>query len=422
MAARRSAARPRLLAMDGLRLLCALAVAGYHYGVAWRIDGVHPPAYHLPTASHVLIYGFLGVELFFMISGFVICMSSWGRGLGEFFTSRVVRVYPAFWISCLITAVVIAVLPVTVGVPVATKLTPPDIAVNMTMLAEPLSTPLVDTVYWTLWVELRFYLLFALLSWRGLTYRRVTAFCILWMTAAILTPSLDSKLIDTLVMPTWAPYFVAGVAMYLMHRYRPNALLWAIVGFCWLVSLQRVQVRIADVHPGFSVPGWPALLIITVAYGVMLAIALGRTSRITWRWLGTAGCLTYPFYLLHQRIGYSVIRAVHDRAALPASVLIIGTMAAVLALAWLVHRFVERPLAPVLRSALRRALAEIRTSPVGDGAAGTGTVAGADRPTVPSPRPHALAGRQEGGSPSADQTGDRSEGVAYQASGAASPQ
>src|SRR5690349_3546991 len=63
----------RLLALDGLRLVCALAVAGYHFGDSWRLDGVRPPAHFLPGAAPVLIYGFLGVEVFFLISGFVIC-------------------------------------------------------------------------------------------------------------------------------------------------------------------------------------------------------------------------------------------------------------------------------------------------------------------------------------------------------------
>jgi len=86
----------RLAALDGLRLVAALAVAGYHYTVAWRIDGTHLPQYFLPHAVHVTVYGFLGVELFFLISGFVICMSAWGRPLGAYFTSRVSRLYPAY--------------------------------------------------------------------------------------------------------------------------------------------------------------------------------------------------------------------------------------------------------------------------------------------------------------------------------------
>jgi hypothetical protein len=67
----RGAARraPRLLALDGLRLVCALAVAGYHFGDSWRLDGVRPPAHFLPDTAPVLIYGFLGVEVFFLISG-----------------------------------------------------------------------------------------------------------------------------------------------------------------------------------------------------------------------------------------------------------------------------------------------------------------------------------------------------------------
>jgi peptidoglycan/LPS O-acetylase OafA/YrhL len=65
--------------LDGLRLVCALRVAGYHFGDSWRLDGVRPPAYFLPDAAPVLIYGLLGVEVFFLISGFVICTSSSGQ-------------------------------------------------------------------------------------------------------------------------------------------------------------------------------------------------------------------------------------------------------------------------------------------------------------------------------------------------------
>ncbi|WP_232323714.1 acyltransferase family protein [Catenuloplanes japonicus] len=150
----------RLLALDGLRLLCALVVAGYHLGMAWSVDGVHPTATHLPQeVNSVLIYGFLGVEVFFMISGFVICMSGWDRTPRAFLASRAGRLYPAFWACVLITAAVMTLFPLTEGIPLPHGLTGSDVAVNLTMLAEPLNVPYVDTVYWTLWYELRFYLL-----------------------------------------------------------------------------------------------------------------------------------------------------------------------------------------------------------------------------------------------------------------------
>jgi peptidoglycan/LPS O-acetylase OafA/YrhL len=356
--------RPRLAALDGLRLIAALAVATYHYTVSWRIDGSSPPEYFLPTFAHVSIYGFLGVELFFLISGFVICMSSWGRGLGEFFTSRVSRLYPAYWVCVVITAIVVSLVPVIGGVPVTGIPSLSDLAVNLTMLQEPLGVPMVDTVYWTLFVELRFYLLFAILVHVGLTYRRAVLFCAVWMTVAVIGPTLDSDLVDVLAIPQYAPYFVAGIAMYLIHRFGRTPLLFAIVGFAWLVSLQRVSVRLADVHPGFDVPSWPGALAITAAYAVMLVIALGWADRIRWRWLTVAGAVTYPFYLLHQRVGYSLIRTSYEAFHAPAWTLIAGALLVVLGLAWLVQRFVERPLAPRLRTALRTAIADTRRSAV----------------------------------------------------------
>src|SRR3954449_2116977 len=80
-------ARPRLAALDGLRFVAALAVALTHYvglgGHWWHADTkILFPHIQFPAS-----YGFFGVELFFLISGFVICMSSWARPLSTFFVS-----------------------------------------------------------------------------------------------------------------------------------------------------------------------------------------------------------------------------------------------------------------------------------------------------------------------------------------------
>jgi hypothetical protein len=71
----------RLRALDGLRLLVALMVAFFHYlgedqsALAWGKDATRI----FPDVDYLAPYGWLGVEIFFMISGFVICMSSRGR-------------------------------------------------------------------------------------------------------------------------------------------------------------------------------------------------------------------------------------------------------------------------------------------------------------------------------------------------------
>jgi peptidoglycan/LPS O-acetylase OafA/YrhL len=342
--------KPRLYVLDGLRLVCALAVAGYHFGDSWRLDGVHPPAYFLPDAAPLLIYGFMGVEVFFLISGFVILMSGWGRTVRDFAASRAARLYPAFWAGVLITAVVSAVLPISGGLPFTSLPTGPDVLLNLTMLAEPLNRPMVDPVYWTLWTEFRFYLIVACLLAAGVTDRRMKVFGAVWLAAAVLMPAFPGALLDEVVMAEFAPYFIAGMVMYLLRRNRSDRWLWALLAACWLVSLHHVHVRALDLKPGFAVPAWPAPVLLTLVYAVLLAIALGATDRVNWRWLGTAGALTYPFYLIHQRVGYSLIRTLHTRTDLPAPVLIGGAVLVLLVAAWLVHRWVERPLAPLVRA------------------------------------------------------------------------
>jgi peptidoglycan/LPS O-acetylase OafA/YrhL len=338
----------RLHALDGLRLLCALAVAGYHYACSWRIDGFSPPEQLLPYASHVLIYGFLGVEVFFLISGFVIGMSAFDRTPRQFAAARIARLYPAFWACVLITAAVVTVLPVTTGVPVSGVPTGRQILVNLTMLAEPAGMPLVDTVYWTLWIELRFYLMFALLVAWGLTYRRVAGFATGWLILAQAAPLLP-EWTEPVIMPGFAPYFAVGVALCLMRRFGPTVWLWALVIGGWLLMLPRLLERTAGLNPGFPVPAAPSLVVVTLTIVALTLIALGRTDRWNVPSLAVAGALTYPFYLLHQRIGYSLIRTGHERTELPVWLLLSAAVAIVLAAAWLVHRLVERPLAPRLR-------------------------------------------------------------------------
>src|SRR5690606_37147509 len=119
--------------------------------------------------SDVTRYGYAGVHLFFVISGFVILMSMWGRSVPQFVASRISRLYPAFWAAVLLTATLRWLWP-TFASPRA-----PDVVANLTMVHEPLGFPSIDGVYWTLWVEMQFYLLMlGLLAW-GITVRRVLA-------------------------------------------------------------------------------------------------------------------------------------------------------------------------------------------------------------------------------------------------------
>jgi peptidoglycan/LPS O-acetylase OafA/YrhL len=351
----------RLYAIDGIRLLAALMVAMHHYAGTHRVDQPgnriwdRPVSDIMPTVFRFSSYGWIGVEIFFVISGFVICMSCWGRTPRQFFTSRVIRLYPAYWFAIAFTSTVLMLLP-----GVWDRLRMRDVLLNITMLQSGSGVMNVDGVYWTLWSELRFYLLFLVVVWTGLTYRKVVVFCCVWGAAAMLAPISELPLLELVANPEGAWYFIAGLSLYLMHRFGQDLLLWGILAMAWLMGQRELGIRIDEVE---HVSGWRgSVLIFTVFLLAMVAIALGATDRIRWKWLVTAGALTYPLYLMHYAAGTAVINRLRD--TMDARLLIVCVIAGFMVLSWLVHRFVERPVARLLKRGLDTSFARLRNAGV----------------------------------------------------------
>ena len=59
------------------------------------------------------------------------------------------------------------------------------------------------------------------------------------------------------------------------------------------------------------------MLVVAFGFFAVAAIALGWLSWANWRWLTVAGALTYPFYLVHEHLGWVVMRALHRGLGLP---------------------------------------------------------------------------------------------------------
>ncbi|MEU4213066.1 acyltransferase [Streptomyces sp. NPDC026206] len=355
---RRSAKKSRLAVLDGLRLVAALMVVVYHYTAMDNPWSGHTRTI-FPGLHRISQYGWTGVEVFFLISGFVICMSSWGRSVSAFFVSRISRLYPAYWVAVLLSFAVITVWPLVPLVRHVDGWT--HVAVNMTMLQGGMGIPDVDGVYWTLFCELKFYLLFALLVVsRGVTYRNCVIFCCVWTVAGIVDYTASSQLLDMWSMPLFSPYFIAGIAFYLMYRFKPNAVLVGIVLVSFLLAENQIVKRVGFnlTEPHRPIPSWPAQVVVALAFAFMALLALGVFDRVQWRWLTTAGVLTYPLYLLHEDIGWTIISALRHKASPP--VLVAGTVLAMMVLAYLLHRLVERPLGTRLSRWLKNASEEIR--------------------------------------------------------------
>ncbi|MFE1774970.1 acyltransferase family protein [Streptomyces sp. NPDC059008] len=345
---------PRLYVLDGLRFVASLMVLCYHY-IALRDGWGRDPKAFSPELYHVAQFGWLGVEVFFLISGFVICMSAWGRPLGDFVKSRVARLYPAYWVAVLMTATVLTLWPrVRSADSLETVLT------NLTMLQQGVGVSDVDDVYWSLFVELKFYLLFALVVYKGVTYRRCVLFCGLWTVAGVIAFKAESNFLSVWAVAPYSPYFIAGIAFYLMHRFRPTLLLWAIVAVEFLLAQHYVRGRLVmNLGDKAAVTDtWPARLGIIVAFALMAAIALGAFDKVRWSWLSTAGSLTYPLYLLHMYIGFTLIGLLRDRMSAP--VLLTAIVTLMLLLSYAVNRLVERPVGNWLRNGIEKGMQEMR--------------------------------------------------------------
>lgn len=348
----------RLAAIDGLRLLAAVMVAAYHFlGTPtphfWGKTELRDFA---PFLHEISRYGWLGVEFFFVISGFVICMSCWGRTTAQFAVSRITRLFPAYWCAVLLVVALVLVSRMGDGA-AATRIDPRTVLGNLTMAPGPLGLKLVDGVAWTLWVEARFYLLMAVLLVFGLSYRRVVGFCGAWLLAGVIALEIDSPLLDEFVLPRYTGLFVAGIVLYLMHRFGQSLLLWLLLGFSWAYELTVLELRVADhatVPPGETRPTWAiCAAVLTLCLALLALAGVGPLTNLRQRWLVTAGALTYPFYLIHQSIGIPVakglMRAFPGLGPLPSMAVSVVCM---LGLSLLIHTTVERRLGRLLRHRL----------------------------------------------------------------------
>src|SRR5262249_50776621 len=108
---------------------------------------------HLPKPTLSLSRGFFGVHLFFVISGFVIVLTLKKTShISHFIRKRFFRLYPAYWVALVITFVLVRFFPLPDRVRSFHEL-----LVNFTMIQHWLDVKHIDGVYWTLSLELAFY-------------------------------------------------------------------------------------------------------------------------------------------------------------------------------------------------------------------------------------------------------------------------
>jgi peptidoglycan/LPS O-acetylase OafA/YrhL len=311
-------------------------------------------------------FGWAGVQIFFVISGFVIAISSEHANTYKFFTSRFIRLVPAVWICATIT--LIAWLLIDVGT------TYQHVRQYIRSVAFHPLPPWIDSVYWTLGVEICFYsLVFVLLAVRRFRWIKPMMCCIglistlfwvgFWISAADRSPpvfalfsDLQWSRIGQLTLIQHGVFFSIGVLLWLqLTKQRTlDQTLWLIVFFIGGLLQIAGEAWLKLEKTGFA---FSPLRPCAVWLGAMLFfwLAVANNARMqalpTWTLLllRRLGLMTYPLYLLHNVAGGAMMGSLVSFGLSPAFALWI-TIASVTGLSWWVSAVPEPALQKLSRT------------------------------------------------------------------------
>lgn len=341
--------KSRVNEIDLLRFLAALSVVLYHYSFrGYAADGMSIMPY--PLLAPLAKYGSFGVELFFMISGFVILMTAADGCLKKFIVSRIVRLYPAFWACCTITFMAIVLMDdprfsASMG----------QYIVNMTMLNKFFEIPSIDGVYWSLFVEIRFYALvaFVLLIKR---IHKAKLFLFFWLLFSVVLVVFPVEKLRYLLIVDYSAYFIAGATYYLVWRKSLSKEKCFLIIASWGLAIYQSSSASSAFEKHFNamINGYIVAGIITIFFVIMFLVSMRLTGCIGRNSWTIAGAITYPLYLLHQNIGFIIFNATYP--TINNHVLLVGTMLLMLAVAYAVNICVERRLSLPMKNALARSV------------------------------------------------------------------
>lgn len=358
-----------VIAIDLVRFLCALLVVTFHVNVAYWLSPSPHGALILPRGMHddagtiVTRVGWIGVELFFVISGIVIAHSAIDSGWRDFLRRRILRLAPAAWICASAT---FAALTFTSAL---------SLDLSLSWLRSLLFWPIgdqIDMSYWTLGVETFFYLaVAAIIGARG-SIRSVErlGFAIgamsgaTWMLAFV-APLLLGRIVAnqaaTLLQIPFGIFFAIGIFIATNGNRPLGAAKIGYAVFLSAAAMIEINLHANGRAADTGLPTSSAMAIGLFFIGVAILAAAPALQTPLSRWISpararTIGLMTYPLYLIHQDVGAVLIVRLLA-AGVPFVLAQIATVTAMIALAWAIARWPE----PWLRARLAAAFARLNS-------------------------------------------------------------
>lgn len=334
--------KTRSLALDVLRIYAALWVVLFHWSkLFW--SPVMPD-----WASSFARAGYLGVDIFFILSGAVISFTAVGRSWSDFGKARFLRLFPAYFLVTLVTVMVVPI--VRDWKPLARDW------LSFTGVQLWSGAGTFVAVAWTLYFEVAFYALMTVLiivMRKKLTADMLRNGVFVFLALSLVAMATDNGVLKFLTLQPYSGHFAFGVLLGIskststLRRNLPALLVAAALAFQSLAD-RTIELNLA----------------VPVQISLILVIIFGCVSFIVWSTLRTPSearhpgihratttlaLMTYPLYLIHQDFGLSLAGAFAligwpRRAAAPVSALVVALIC------WASVRFFE----PYARGLLSR--------------------------------------------------------------------
>ena len=359
-------AEPFSAPVHGLRGAAAFAVVIFHWyqifpGFSQQLDQIFPVGTVLNPVSF-FGFGWLGVPLFFVLSGYLLGSKVIGERLRasfllQFWSRRLLRIYPAVWIHLL---VLLAVATQIQGL-VSPKMW--DVLASQFLLwinMPPQWHPPISNVLWTLPIELSFYLALPVI---GALSRKIAWYLLLGV-AFFITIGWRGYLIETEDLQNYAvllPWldmlpgtlftFMAGYSLnYLPALASQRVARWGLIAsLVAFVALLQWQLLLNDVYwtGHWILVVWPPCIAVTIAGIVYFCDQpirpISFLAHPVMIWLGN---ISFGVYLWHYPIMRAMALVAPDTwlstwgsiVAMPIALLI------TLPIATLSYRLIERPL------------------------------------------------------------------------------
>lgn len=301
-------------------------------------------------------FRWVGVQVFFVLSGFVIAFSSEGASVARFVRSQVLRLAPALWIRIPVCAVAL----VAWGSPIANVVW---LAAKTAVLAP--KGPWIAGQIWTLGIEVFFYAAIAFLLLAD-SFRRVQLLdwvlagvsALYWLLIASGTVADTAGRITQLLLLQHGCYFALGLAIWLISRLGATTGRLLFCALCVATACFQIDATLVAERPGYGLGDQPLVpflwwlaMVLLMAASVRFNPAIVRLAPKAGPTIRLLGIMTYPLYLLHYYVGGSAMIAADELGAPPVMALLAAIVSS-LAAAYLSAQWFEPRVYGMLRACL----------------------------------------------------------------------